>query len=62
MGLVEKINMDYYENEKKEAAEALALLADIGGDTQVLLLGDIMNALYDIANELHELNQVVRSK
>jgi hypothetical protein len=54
--------MGYYENEKKEAAEALTLLADIGGDTQVFLLGGIMNALYDIADELHELNQVVRSK
>ena len=54
--------MGYYENEKKEAAEALALLADIGGDTQALLLGGIMNALYDIANELHELNQAIRAK
>jgi len=54
--------MGYYENEKKEAAEALTLLADIGGDTQVVLLGGIMSALYDIANELHELNQTIRTK
>ena len=54
--------MDYYENEKKEAAESLALLVDIGGDTQVFLLGGITNALYDIANELHELNQNIRAK
>lgn len=54
--------MGYYENEQKEVAEALELLAEIGEDTQALLLGGIMNALYDIANELHELNQVVRSK
>ena len=54
--------MGYYENEKKEAAEALALVADTGGDTQVVLLGGIMSALYDIANELHELNQVMRGK
>lgn len=54
--------MGYYENERKEATEALALLTDIGGDTQVLLLGGIMDALYDIANELHELNQTIRTK
>lgn len=54
--------MGHYENEKREAAEALALLADICGDTQGLLLGGIMNALYDIANELHELNQTIRTK
>lgn len=54
--------MGYYENEKKEAAEAFALLTDIGGDANVFLLGGIMNALYDIANELHELNQTIRTK
>ena len=54
--------MGYYENEKKEAAESLALLADIGGDTQVFLLGGIMSALYDIANELHELNQNIKTR
>lgn len=54
--------MGYYESEKKEAVEALALLADIGEDTQVFLLGGIMSALYDIANELHELNQIMRGK
>ena len=54
--------MNYYENEKKEATEALTLLADIGGDTQVFLLGGIMNALYDIANELHELNQTIKTE
>ena len=54
--------MNHYDSEKKEAAEALALLADIGGDTQVFLLGGIMSVLYDIANELHELNQTIRTK
>lgn len=54
--------MGYYDNEKKEAAEALAFLADIGGDTQAFLLGGIMNALYDIANELHELNQTTKTE
>lgn len=54
--------MNYYDSEKKEAAEALTLLADIGGDTQVFLLGGIMSALYDIANELHELNQATKTE
>ena len=31
-------------------------MAQLHGDTNVVLLGGIMSALYDVANELHELN------
>lgn len=46
----------YYDNEKENAAKALETVAQLHGDTNVVLLGSIMSALYDIANELHELN------
>lgn len=46
----------YYDNEKANAAKALETVAQLHGDTNVVLLGGIMSALYDIANELHELN------
>ena len=46
----------YYDREKEDAANALETVAQLHGDTNVVLLGGIMSALYDIANELHELN------
>ena len=46
----------YYDNEKENAAKALETVAQLHGDTNVVLLGSIMSALYDVANELHELN------
>ena len=46
----------YYDNEKENAAKALETVAQLHGDTNVILLGGIMSALYDVANELHELN------
>lgn len=46
----------YYDNEKANAAKVLETVAQLHGDTNVVLLGGIMSALYDIANELHELN------
>ena len=46
----------YYDNEKENAAKALETVAELHGDTNVVLLGGIMSALYDIASELHELN------
>lgn len=46
----------YYDKEKDEFSKALALVAEIGGDTNTVLLGGIVSALYNIANELHELN------
>ena len=46
----------YYDNEREEAAKVLATVVELHGDANVALLGSIMSALYDIANELHELN------
>ena len=46
----------YYDNEKENAAKALETVAQLHGDTNVVLLGSILSALYDVANELHELN------
>lgn len=46
----------YYDREKEDAAKALETVAQLHGDTNVVLLGGIMSALYDVANELHELN------
>lgn len=47
----------YYDKEKIEAAKVLETVVEVGGDAYVVLLGSIMSALYDIANELHELNK-----
>lgn len=49
----------YYDNDKIEAAKALAVVAENGGDTNTVLLGGIVSALYDIANELHEANTIM---
>ena len=46
----------YYDEERKNAAKVLETVAQLQGDTNLILLGGIMSALYDIANELHELN------
>lgn len=46
----------YYDKEKENAAKALETVVQLHGDTNVVLLGGIMSALYDVANELHELN------
>ena len=46
----------YYDEERKNAAKVLETVAQLHGDTNLILLGGIMSALYDIANELHELN------
>jgi hypothetical protein len=46
----------YYDREKEDAAKVLETVAQLHGDTNVVLLGGIMSALYDIASELHELN------
>ena len=51
----------YYDNEKVEAAKALETVAQLHGDTNVVLLGGIMSALYDVANELHEINLSLRA-
>lgn len=49
----------YYDKERDEFSKALALVTEIGGDTNPVLLGGIVSALYDIANELHEANTIV---
>lgn len=46
----------YYDEERENAAKMLDITTQLRGDTKVMLLGCIMSALYDIANELHELN------
>ena len=46
----------YYDKERENAAKELETVAQLHGDTNVFLLGVITSALYDIANELHELN------
>ena len=53
--------MNYYEAEKMEAAQMLAQVVENGGDAYVALFGSIMSALYDVANELHEINKNVRA-
>lgn len=53
--------MNYYEAEKMEAAQMLAQVVENDGDAYVALLGSIMSALYDVANELHEINKNVRA-
>ena len=52
----------YYDNEREEAAKVLATVVELHGDANVALLGSIMSALYDIANELHELNSNFRAE
>lgn len=46
----------YYDKERENAAKELETVAQLHGDTNVFLLGVITSVLYDIANELHELN------
>lgn len=46
----------YYDKERENAAKVLEVTTQLHGDTKVILLGCIMSVLYDIANELHELN------
>lgn len=46
----------YYDKEKMEAVKVLETVVELHGDANVALLGGIMSALYDIASELHELN------
>ena len=53
--------MKHYETEKQEAAQVLAQVVENGGDAYIALLGSIMSALYDVANELHEINKNVRA-
>ena len=54
-------NMKHYEKEKMEAVKMLGAVVESRGDTNMALLGSIMSALYDIANELHELNSSLRA-
>jgi len=54
-------NMKHYEKEKMEAVKMLGTVVESRGDTNMALLGSIMSALYDIANELHELNSSLRA-
>ena len=51
----------YYDKAKVEAAKTLETAAEIHGDVNVVLLGCIMSALYDVANELHEMNLSLRA-
>lgn len=51
----------YYDKEKENAAEVLATVVELHGDANVALLGSIMSALYDVANELHEMNLNLRA-
>ena len=51
----------YYDKDKMEAAQVLATVAESHGDVNVVLLGSIMSALYDVANELHEINLSLRA-
>ena len=51
----------YYDKDKMEAAQVLAAVIESRGDAYVALLGSIMGALYDIANELHELNKITHA-
>ena len=51
----------YYDKDKKEAAKVLETVVEIHGDVNVVLLGTIMSALYDVANELHEINLSLRA-
>ena len=51
----------YYDNEREEAAKVLATVVELHGDANVALLGSIMSALYDVANELHEMNLSLRA-
>lgn len=51
----------YYDKEREEAAQVLATVVELHGDANVALLGSIMSALYDVANELHEINLSLRA-
>ncbi len=51
----------YYDKEREEAAQVLATVVELHGDANVVLLGSIMSALYDVANELHEINLSFRA-
>jgi len=51
----------YYDKEREEAAQVLATVVELHGDVNVALLGSIMSALYDVANELHEMNLSLRA-
>lgn len=51
----------YYDKDKMEAAQVLATVVESRGDANVALLGSIMSALYDVANELHEMNLSLRA-
>lgn len=51
----------YYDKEKMEAAKVLETVVELHGDANVVLLGSIMSALYDVANELHEINLNLRA-
>ena len=51
----------YYDKEREEAAKVLATVVELHGDANVALLGSIMSALYDVANELHEMNLSLRA-
>ena len=51
----------YYDKEREEAAQVLATVVELHGDANVALLGSIVGALYDVANELHEMNLSLRA-
>ena len=51
----------YYDKEREEAAQVLATVVELRGDANVALFGSIMSALYDVANELHEINLSLRA-
>ena len=51
----------YYDKEKMEAVKVLETVVELHGDANIALLGSIMSALYDVANELHEINLNLRA-
>lgn len=52
----------FYEDRMKEVSTSLDIAIENNGDINIVLMGGIITALYDIANELHELNQAIRNK
>ena len=51
----------HYDKEKMEAVKVLETVVELHGDANIALLGSIMSALYDVANELHEINLSLRA-